>query len=419
MKDDLFCKSQEFAHHLAKVCGLPVCVVEPSQNSLSFCTQPKESYFCTACRCEKCNALNPFLYGSNEAFRWDGKYIYYCPAGLTFIAAAILGEDFSMIGSLVAGPFVMGDMQDTLLEITDPVQQAAVSALPALTPSTVTDYTSLLCAVSTHISGVLGTQRQGVLLEQSRLLNSVYDAHSLQDKNADLIYQIQYEKQLQDLILAQDKSGAQNALNELLGYIYFSSDFDLEHIRARVTELLVILSRSSIDAGANIQQVFSSNTQYLKQIQDISTLEDLSAWLTGVLHYFINYTFEYPSIKHSDVVYKCMDYIKQNYDRKISLEDIAGYVSLSRSYLSKLFKDETGQSLFSYINHVRIEKSKQFLLNDSITLVDIAGLCGFEDQSYFTKVFKKETGVSPKRFRDNPNVSAKVLTATLAEKREE
>ena len=76
---------------------------------------------------------------------------------------------------------------------------------------------------------------------------------------------------------------------------------------------------------------------------------------------------------------------------------------MSRSYLSKLFKDETGYSLFSYINHVRIEKSKELLLNDTISLVDVAGLCGFEDQSYFTKVFKKETGISPKRFRDNPS----------------
>jgi YesN/AraC family two-component response regulator len=96
-----------------------------------------------------------------------------------------------------------------------------------------------------------------------------------------------------------------------------------------------------------------------------------------------------------------MEYVKANYNQKITLDDIARHVYLSRSYLSSIFKEETGQSLFSYINSVRVEKSKMFLLDNSVSLVDISELCGFEDQSYFTKVFKKATGVSPKKYRDS------------------
>ncbi len=403
MKPDLLKKSQEYAQHMAQLFGLSVSIVEPDAQVLTYCTHRENEFFCNFCSCERCNRFTPFLYGCGEAFRWDGLYTYYCPAGLAFIASAILDDDYSLLGSITAGPFILGEQQDALLDLPDTVLCSIASALPVLSAQKVTDISSLFRAVSTHISGVLNTQRRGVLLDQSRLLNSVYDAHALPDRNSALVYQIHYEKQLHEQILAQDKAGAQNTLNELLGYIYFSSDFDLERIRIRVTELLVLLSRAAVDAGANIHQVFVANTEYLHQINHVNTLEDLSAWLTGVLHYFINYTFDYPTIKHSDVVYKCIDYIKQNYDRKITLDDIAVYVSLSRSYLSKLFKDETGYSLFSYINHVRIEKSKELLLNDTISLVDVAGLCGFEDQSYFTKVFKKETGISPKRFRDNPS----------------
>lgn len=407
MNQDLLAKSQEYALHMAMLCELPVSIVEPKSGCISFCTQNSENFFCSSCRCERCNRLAPFLYGAGEAFRWDGLYTYYCPCSLTFITSAILDSNYDMIGALAAGPFIMGEAHDTLAEITDGEQQQQAASLPVLSADKVNHYASLMRAVSTHISGVLHTQRQGTLLEQSHLLNSVYDAHALPDKNSALVYQIQYEKQLHDMILSQDKQGAQTTLNELLGYIYFTNDFDLQRIRIRVTELLVLLSRSSIDAGANIQQVFIANTEYLSQISSINTLEELSVWLTGVLHYFLNYTFDYPNIKHSDVVYKCIDYIRNNYDRKITLDDIAIHVSLSRSYLSKLFKDETGYSLFSYINHIRIEKSKQLLLDETIALVDVAGMCGFEDQSYFTKVFKKETGISPKRFRDNPHYAAK------------
>ena len=258
MTPDLFTKSQEYARHMAQLCGLPVSIVEPAAQSLSYCTHPADAFFCNGCRCDRCNKLLPFLYGSGEAFRWDGLYTYYCPAGFTFIASAILDTDYSLLGALVAGPCIMGEQQDTLQEIGDEEQRCRAAALPVLTTGKVGDYASLLRAVSTHISGVLHTQRQGALLEQSLLLNSVYEAHTLPDRNSALVSQIHQEKNLHDQIISQDKKGAQDTLNELLGYIYFSNDFDLERIRIRVTELLVLLSRASVDAGANIQQVFAS-----------------------------------------------------------------------------------------------------------------------------------------------------------------
>ena len=73
---------------------------------------------------------------------------------------------------------------------------------------------------------------------------------------------------------------------------------------------------------------------------------------------------------------------------------------MSRSYLSGLFKAETGRSLFAYLNQVRIEESKKLLCDPGIRLADIAAMCGFEDQSYFTKVFKNAVGLSPKKYRN-------------------
>ena len=165
-------------------------------------------------------------------------------------------------------------------------------------------------------------------------------------------------------------------------------------------ELVVLLSRATIDAGADIREIFLFNTNYIHEIEQFTSLEELSVWLTGIMHRFINYSFDFAQVKHSDVVYKVMDYVKANYAQKITLDDIARHVFLSRSYLSSIFKEETGDSLFAYINKVRISKSKMLLLDSAVNLVDVAGLCGFDDQSYFTKVFKKATGISPKKYRD-------------------
>ena len=119
-----------------------------------------------------------------------------------------------------------------------------------------------------------------------------------------------------------------------------------------------------------------------------------------MLHRFISYSFDFTRMKYSDVVYRVMEYVKVNYKRHITLDELARHIYLSRSYLSSIFKEETGMNLSTYINAVRVEKSKALLLDNAIRLVDVANLCGFEDQSYYTKVFKRIVGVSPKRFRD-------------------
>lgn len=79
-------------------------------------------------------------------------------------------------------------------------------------------------------------------------------------------------------------------------------------------------------------------------------------------------------------------------------------VYLSPAYFSRVFKKEMGTTFNSFLNEVRIEKSKSLLRNNDLKMVDIALRVGFESQSYFTKVFKKLTGVSPLQYRYTPNI---------------
>ncbi len=116
---------------------------------------------------------------------------------------------------------------------------------------------------------------------------------------------------------------------------------------------------------------------------------------------FTDLVFNLQDVKHVDVIYKAIDYIKRNYMKKISLKEVADQVLLSPSYFSKLFKDEMSCNFNHFLNQVRIERSKTVLLDNTVPLVDVAFLMGFEDQSYFTKVFKKMTGVSPGKYRES------------------
>ncbi|MGI6777080.1 MAG: helix-turn-helix transcriptional regulator [Acetivibrionales bacterium] len=162
-----------------------------------------------------------------------------------------------------------------------------------------------------------------------------------------------------------------------------------------------MLSRAALEGGADVEQIFGLNYKYLSEIHSFSTVEELTYWLSKIMVRFTDCVFNLTDVKHVDVIYKAIDYVKRNYMKKITLEEVASQVYLSPSYFSKIFKEEMKINFNTYLNQIRIEMSKKLLLDDSIVLVDVSNLVGYEDQSYFSKVFKKMTGVSPGKYRES------------------
>ena len=93
------------------------------------------------------------------------------------------------------------------------------------------------------------------------------------------------------------------------------------------------------------------------------------------------------------------EYVKENYQERITLEDISNRLFLHQAYFSAIFKKETGQNFIDYVNHVRVEKAVQLLRNSDYKIKVVSDMVGFQSHSYFNKVFKNETGVTPVVFR--------------------
>jgi AraC-like DNA-binding protein len=214
-------------------------------------------------------------------------------------------------------------------------------------------------------------------------------------------YPLEKEQELMALIETGDKPGSQRVLNEILGQIFFASGGSFEVIRSRVLELVVLLSRAAIKGGADAQQIFGLNYTYLGRINAFRNVEELTYWLSGIMARFTDQVFNLTDVKHVDVMYRAVDYIRKNYTKRITLEETASFVFLSPAYFSRVFKDEIGDNFNIYVNKIRIEAAKKLLLNEKVSLVDISSLVGFEGQSYFSKVFKKMTGVTPGKFRES------------------
>jgi two-component system response regulator YesN len=104
--------------------------------------------------------------------------------------------------------------------------------------------------------------------------------------------------------------------------------------------------------------------------------------------------------KNIDPITSIMRYIHENYDDiDLSLPDISKNTYLSPTYICKIFKDQTGTTINKYIAEYRLNKAKELLKDNNITINDIAAQVGYGDGNYFTKIFKKETGLTPSEFR--------------------
>ncbi|WP_028551176.1 response regulator [Paenibacillus sp. UNC451MF] len=103
--------------------------------------------------------------------------------------------------------------------------------------------------------------------------------------------------------------------------------------------------------------------------------------------------------RDQNVIYEIAKYIQNHYHQDITLQEIANHFYLSREYISRKFKQEFKVNLSDYLSDIRVEKAKLLLLNPHLRIAQVAEMVGYDDEKYFSKVFKKTVGLSPNEYR--------------------
>ena len=236
---------------------------------------------------------------------------------------------------------------------------------------------------------------------QAEIAENVQSIKNRRALGVDIYSPYPYDKE--KLLIYSIKSGnepdARKYLNEILGYIFFSSA-DIDEIKLRSYELTVLISRAALDGGADETTVYRNSPKYIAEFLALDSIEDICEKLSEMLNRFTSETFRTGESKHAAIITGVVSYIRNNYMHRITLDDTSAHVYLSPSYLSKIFKEEMQTTFNSYLNSVRVEKSKTILLSNSLSISEVSDLVGFADQSYFNKVFKKHVGMTPKKYRD-------------------
>lgn len=96
-----------------------------------------------------------------------------------------------------------------------------------------------------------------------------------------------------------------------------------------------------------------------------------------------------------------LGYIEEHYGEELDISQAAGMCFYSQSHFMKYFKQYTGQSFVNYLNDYRLSRAGGFLRTTGDTVTEIAGRCGFDNLSYFNRLFRRKYGMTPKEYRES------------------
>ncbi len=342
-------------------------------------------------------------------------YVSYCPAGLIHYTVALSsGQVFK--GAIIAGPIHMSEPDD--YEVEQVMKRLHISsdekdilssyyrAVPLIHPSTVKYQLELLTILAKDIMSANKSRllKKKAFYDEQRAINeTIQELKEIEPitENQGSSYPIKLESELTSSIIKGDESNAKAILNELLGYIFFKYKGDNRRIIAMTMELVVIMSRAAVEGGARYEDVAKvTQSMYLLTVEP-NDIEAVCMWLIEVLEKVILFVFPLDIEKKEQmgVLRKAVIFMNQHIQENISLEDVAKAVNLSTTYFSRLFSNEMNMTFVDYLTMIKIEESKKYLVDTRQSISDIALRMGFSDQSYFSKVFKKNEGITPGKYR--------------------
>ncbi|MFP4536644.1 MAG: helix-turn-helix domain-containing protein, partial [Spirochaetaceae bacterium] len=290
--------------------------------------------------------------------------------------------------------------------ISEEAVVAWVHSLPRLAPDEATSLSDLLsrialsCCDPQGYEHLRGTGKYEIGSELSGYLEYLTSMEG--EKRSAMRYPIEKEPELLDCVTAGDRQGAEQVLRELVTVVSGLKADHVEEARSRVLELVVLLSRAAIAGGADVELVFGFEYRSLSRLRTLSSLDEVSAWLSRILTRFVDLVFDLRHVRYSAHLSRVLAYLRENFREPITLSEVADAVHLSPGYLGRIFRSELHSSFSRYLQRMRIQEAKRLLRRTSMPVGDVGAASGFSDHSYFSQLFRRETGLAPREYRQTP-----------------
>lgn len=200
-----------------------------------------------------------------------------------------------------------------------------------------------------------------------------------------------------------DRREAMRIINLVLVHIYAAGQERTDMLRIVLLELIVMMSRAAVEAGAPQTEVIGFCYRHVTELTNVKEDEQLSHWLREALLRIFNAVERARASQVPPKVRQALSTIRANISGSSVAEIrdvVARKVAISSRQLTALLKERTGRSFADLLREARIERACELLAETNQTVAAIAAETGFCDQSYFTHVFQRIKKTTPKQYRD-------------------
>ncbi|MEX1028509.1 MAG: AraC family transcriptional regulator [Paenibacillaceae bacterium] len=208
-----------------------------------------------------------------------------------------------------------------------------------------------------------------------------------------------YQKTLNDfkqLIIEEREDQTKQAVGEWMQY--------MRDRRYSVDSVLSWLLKMVMDIEIKYSSLQHFNTKYSaellhKEIMELESLQDIEAFITIFIQDKIRTVSEIKQQSYRTEIHEAQKYVHTHLNEKISMEEVAVMLRLNPSHFSRIYKSETGETFIEYMTRIKMEHAQEALEQSDKTIDQIAESLGYDNTSYFIKLFKLNSGYSPKEFR--------------------
>jgi len=334
--------------------------------------------------CARSEACKPFrAQAVAEALRWGEPIVLCCACNQALWAVPVMSNQ------LLCGGLVVPGIKLERRGRAGSLDRKVIGACARLT--------ALAAERNLTNAALLGERRQLARRERDK----AEAIHDLKDRLYDDIRStyLHEEPALLAAIRRGERTEARRIINRVLTAIYAVGQADTKLLKSLALELVVMMARAAVEAGGDPAKILGLNYGSLTALADVADNEALSDWLCGMLEHLIDAIGTNTRSPNSVLLARALEYMEENLAAELSREKVAKVAGLSPSHFSHLMRVKTGSSFTDLLTRLRVDRACHLLAHTQLDLAQIALDCGFGDQSYFTRVFRKRLARTPSDYR--------------------
>ena len=343
--------------------------------------------------------------------RLGEPYIFLCKAGFSNIAVpVILSGEFK--GYAVAGPFIMKKLRGSTMKnlygmnrIQEDEKAAIGSLIDGMKVFTSQEVTSLSllfydCVLSSLVQASDYTILYSKNEEQKTISQKIRNAKN--EAILSSVFTKEAEREMVEYILGNDTESASRMIRRILDRFSVVAVGNLDEIKtlslwATATIVKDLTSEINVRFGDDLDV----DIDIINRISEADSLEELNNAFMYIVEYVSSDLVSSIYTGSSLLISHALKYIKDHFKGKLNLKDMCSDLHVNPTYFSYLFSREMGMTFIDYLTDIRLNFARELLNSTNLSILDIAVSSGFENQSYFTKVFKAKLGMTPREFRRN------------------